>query len=75
MPSAAANRYARALVDVVTAPGAANPQAVVAELKVFDGLLAENRELRIVCATPAIPAAASHAARPARPRRRSLPPR
>jgi F-type H+-transporting ATPase subunit delta len=44
MASAAANRYARALVDVVTAPGAANPQAVVAEL-------------RILCATPAIPVA------------------
>jgi F-type H+-transporting ATPase subunit delta len=57
MASAAANRYARALVDVVTAPGAANPQAVVAELKVFNALLSEHRELRILCATPAIAAA------------------
>lgn len=57
MPSAAANRYARALVDVVTAPGAADPRQVAGELKVFNELLSENRELRILCATPAIPVA------------------
>lgn len=57
MPSAAANRYARALVDVVTSPGVANAHAVAAELKVFNALLTDNAELRVVCATPAIPAA------------------
>src|SRR5262245_42122351 len=61
MPSAAAFRYARALVDVVTAPGAADPKKVVEELKTFDALLRENPELRIVCATPAIPTAQKRA--------------
>lgn len=57
MPSAVAFRYARALVDVVTAPGAADPQKVVGELQSFDALLRDNLELRILCATPAIPGA------------------
>lgn len=63
MPSAVAFRYARALVDVVTAPGAvaADPQAITAELKQFDALLTENAELRILCATPAIATARKHA--------------
>jgi F-type H+-transporting ATPase subunit delta len=55
MPSAASFRYARALVDVATEPGASDPKQVVAELRTFDSLLADNLELRILCATPAIP--------------------
>jgi F-type H+-transporting ATPase subunit delta len=63
VPSAAAFRYARALVDVVTAPGVSgaqptlqiDPQKVVEELKTFEKLLSDNPELRIVSATPAIP--------------------
>jgi len=68
MPSAAAFRYARALVDVVTAPAGSDgkietidPQQVVAELKTFNTLLSENAELRILCATPAIPPAQKRA--------------
>ncbi|MSO20089.1 MAG: ATP synthase F1 subunit delta [Acidobacteria bacterium] len=61
MPSAAAFRYARALVDVVTTPGAADPKKITAELKQFETLMSDNAELRILCATPAIASSSKHA--------------
>jgi len=62
MPSAAAFRYARALVDVVTAPQSQiDPKKVVEELKSFETLLSEIPELRIVAASPAIPPAQKRA--------------
>jgi F-type H+-transporting ATPase subunit delta len=65
MPSAVAFRYARALVDVVTAPGAVaaprDPRAVGIQLAEFEQLLQQNAELRILFATPAIPAAKKNA--------------
>jgi F-type H+-transporting ATPase subunit delta len=61
MPSAVAFRYARALVDVVTAPGAAapprDPRAVGSQLAEFEQVLRQNAELQILFATPAIPTA------------------
>ena len=58
MPSAVAFRYARALVDVVTAPGAVaaprDPRVVASQLAEFEQLLQQNAELRILFTTPAI---------------------
>lgn len=55
MASAAANRYARALVDIVMAPGAAvKPEDAVAHIRVVEQLLAESPELRNALLTPAI---------------------
>jgi len=60
LPSAVSFRYARALVDVVTAPGGytgGDPRGLTAQLEEFERLLDQNAELKILFATPAIPAA------------------
>lgn len=58
MPSAVAFRYARALVDVVTGPNAAQagpePRAIAVQLAEFGDLLQKNRELRVLFSTPAV---------------------
>jgi len=55
MASAVATRYARALVDVVTKPGAAStPEAATAELDSFAAAFAVSAELRNVLLSPAI---------------------
>lgn len=54
--SAVAARYANALADVVTAPGAVlSPQQALAELGSFEAALEESRELREALVTPAVP--------------------
>lgn len=55
MASAVANRYARALVDVVMAPGSTlKPEDAVKQLREVDALLQESADLRNALATPAI---------------------
>jgi F-type H+-transporting ATPase subunit delta len=58
MASALANRYARALVDVVTGPAAAalaaTPDRTAAELEDFVRTLRESSELRHVLLSPAV---------------------
>jgi F-type H+-transporting ATPase subunit delta len=55
MTSAAASRYARALVDVVTDPKVGlKPEDAVAQLQAIEQLLAESSELRAALTTPAI---------------------
>ncbi|HEX4595961.1 MAG TPA: ATP synthase F1 subunit delta [Bryobacteraceae bacterium] len=55
MASAVANRYARALVDVVTAAGSPlPPEDAVAQVRAVSDLLASSAELRIALLTPAI---------------------
>jgi len=55
MATALTNRYARALVDVVTRPGAAGgPEAVVGELRAFVAALRSSVELRNVLVSPAV---------------------
>jgi len=55
MASAAANRYARALVDVVLAPGSAlKPEDAVAQLRTVVQTIADSDELRTALLTPAI---------------------
>jgi F-type H+-transporting ATPase subunit delta len=55
MPSAVANRYARALADVVMAPGSAlKPEDAVAQLRALDAIIQESPELRNALLTPAI---------------------
>jgi F-type H+-transporting ATPase subunit delta len=55
MVSAVANRYARALVDVVLAPGSPlKPEDAVAQLKAVEQMIAESWELRNALETPAI---------------------
>jgi len=55
MASAVANRYARALVDVVMAPGSAlKPEDAVAQLRAVDAMIQESTELRNALLTPAI---------------------
>jgi F-type H+-transporting ATPase subunit delta len=53
MSIAIANRYARALADVVGAGG--NYRQVLGELEAFAGLYRENAELREVFSSPAVP--------------------
>jgi F-type H+-transporting ATPase subunit delta len=54
--SAVATRYANALADVVTAPGAAlSPEAALTELHAFESMLNGSKELALALATPAIP--------------------
>ncbi len=53
MSLAIANRYARALADVVAATG--NYGRILQELEDFRGVYEESRELRELCTTPAIP--------------------
>ncbi len=55
MALAVANRYAQALADVVSQPGAAvGPEAAIAQLARFQELLEESRPLRGVLASPAV---------------------
>lgn len=55
MASAVANRYARALVDLVLAPGSPlKPEQAVAQLRAVEQLVAESWELRNALLTPAI---------------------
>jgi F-type H+-transporting ATPase subunit delta len=55
MASAVANRYARALVDVVMAPGSAlKPEDAVGQLRAVDAIFQESLELRTAMLTPAI---------------------
>jgi F-type H+-transporting ATPase subunit delta len=62
MPSAVSFRYARALVDVVAgAQGGSDPHRVTAQLRDFEAVLEQNAELKILFATPAIPAAKKRA--------------
>ena len=58
MASALANRYARALVEVVTKPGAAGaPEAVIGQLAAFQDVFRGSVELRNVLLSPAVPPA------------------
>ncbi|MBZ5669721.1 MAG: ATP synthase F1 subunit delta [Acidobacteriia bacterium] len=52
MPTAVANRYARALADVVAATG--NYRQVLEELGDFGAAYRESVELREICETPAV---------------------
>ena len=55
MISAAAYRYARALTDVVTAPGSAvKPEDAVAQVRAVEQLVSASAELRTALMTPAI---------------------
>ena len=55
MASALANRYARALVDVVTKPGSpVTPEKILAELADFIAALRASGELRNVLTSPAV---------------------
>lgn len=55
MASAVANRYARALVDLVLAPGSSlTPSDAVAQLRAAEQLVSESWELRNAMLTPAI---------------------
>jgi len=54
--SAVATRYANALADVVTAPGAAvQPQDALQQLRAFVATLASSPELHNALVTPAVP--------------------
>lgn len=56
MPAAVATRYARALADLVTKPGAAaDPEHVSADLQLFEEALAASAQLRNVLLSPAVP--------------------
>jgi F-type H+-transporting ATPase subunit delta len=55
MPTVVANRYARALADVVASTG--NYRQVLNELADFSAAYRESLELREVCETPAVPMA------------------
>jgi F-type H+-transporting ATPase subunit delta len=52
MPTVIANRYARALADVVAAGN--NYRQVLEELEAFSAVYRESLELREVCETPAV---------------------
>jgi F-type H+-transporting ATPase subunit delta len=55
MASAVANRYARALVDIVMAPGSPlKPEDAVTQLAAVKALIHESLELRTALLTPAI---------------------
>jgi len=55
MASAVANRYARALVDVVMAPNSPlKPEDAVTQLRALDTIIQESPELRNALLTPAI---------------------
>jgi F-type H+-transporting ATPase subunit delta len=56
MALAAASRYAKALVDLATAPGAAvSPRQVSDQLCAFEAALASSVELRRILLSPAVP--------------------
>lgn len=62
MSLATANRYARALAEVVLAPGSPlDAVAVIGQLRDFEGLLAESADLRGVLLSPAVPPARKRA--------------
>lgn len=62
MASALAYRYARALVDVVLAPGSVlKLEDAVAQLRAASQMVAQSTELRIALHTPAIPASRKRA--------------
>ena len=62
MPRALAFRYARALADLVLAPGsAAEPEAVAAELDLFQRTLEGSPDLKLVLESPTVPAARKRA--------------
>jgi F-type H+-transporting ATPase subunit delta len=55
MASAVANRYARALVDVITASGSpVAPEEAVAQVRAVAEMIAGSTELRMALLTPAI---------------------
>jgi F-type H+-transporting ATPase subunit delta len=55
MASAVANRYARALVDIVMASGSPlKPEDAVSQLRAVDAIIQESPELRTALLTPAI---------------------
>lgn len=57
MASAVASRFARAVVDMVTAPGSSvQPEAAVTQLQAFQALLAESADLRNILLSPAVSA-------------------
>jgi F-type H+-transporting ATPase subunit delta len=61
MAAAAASRYARALADIVLAPGSAvKPADAVAQLAAVDETVAGSAELRAALLTPAIRASRKH---------------
>ena len=60
--SALGTRYAHALADVVTAPGAAvRPDAAAAELRAFEAALKSSVELQNALTSPAVPPARKRA--------------
>jgi F-type H+-transporting ATPase subunit delta len=62
MSLAIANRYARALADVVLAPGSGlDPATALAQIREFADLLAQSSELRNALLTPAVAAARKQA--------------
>lgn len=62
MSSAAASRYAKALVDVATAPGAKiEPRQMIAQLRDFEAALSSATELRHILLSPAVPPARKRA--------------
>jgi F-type H+-transporting ATPase subunit delta len=55
MASAVANRYARALVDLILAPGASIPaEEALAQLRAIEGAIADSAELRTALLTPGV---------------------
>lgn len=63
MASAAASRYARALVDLVLAPGSTlKPEDAVAQLRAAEQTIAQSAELRSAMLTPAIQTSRKRAA-------------
>lgn len=62
MASAVATRYAKALVDVVTAPDSGlDPQAVLGQLKDFEAMVASSADLKNVLLSPAVAASKKRA--------------
>ncbi len=62
MASAVATRYAKALVDVVTAANSGlDPQAVLGQLKDFEAMVASSADLRNVLLSPAVAASKKRA--------------
>ena len=56
MALAVANRYAQALVDVVTAPDSGvAPEQAESQIRLFEDLFAESAELRTILLNPAVP--------------------
>src|ERR1700693_2435824 len=62
MASAVANRYARALVDIVLAPQSTlKPEDAITQLRAAAQMVAQSTELRTALLTPAIPASRKRA--------------